>query len=76
LRSLNRKIIEAVKELKHVREVNADDSVARLMVAVDDIEAATPEVIRSIIYADGMVLSANVVRPSLEEAYLKLVSEA
>jgi ABC-2 type transport system ATP-binding protein len=76
LRSLNRKIIEAVKELKHVREVNADDSVARLMVAVDDVEAATPEVIRSIIYADGMVLSANVVRPSLEEAYLKLVSEA
>jgi len=76
LRSLNRKIIEAVKELKHVREVNADDSVARLMVAVDDIEATTPEVIRSIIYADGMVLSANVVRPSLEEAYLKLVSEA
>jgi ABC-2 type transport system ATP-binding protein len=76
LRSLNRKIIEAVKELKHVREVNADDSVARLMVAVDDIEAATPEVIRSIIYADGMVLSANIVRPSLEEAYLKLVSEA
>jgi len=76
LRSLNRKIIEAVKELKHVREVNADGSVARLMVAVDDVEAATPEVIRSIIYADGMVLSANVVRPSLEEAYLKLVSEA
>jgi len=76
LRSLNRKIIEAVKELKHVREVNADDSVARLMVAVDDIEVATPEVIRSIIYADGMVLSANVVRPSFEEAYLKLVSEA
>lgn len=72
---LNQRILEAVRALKHVRQVSVDDSTGTLMIAVDDIESATPEVVRSIVYADGMVLSANVVRPSLEEAYLKLVNE-
>jgi ABC-2 type transport system ATP-binding protein len=72
---LNEKVLEAVRALKHVRQVNVDGSKTRLMIAVDDIKSATPQVIRSIVYADGMILSANIVRPSLEEAYLKLVSE-
>jgi len=75
LRQLNQKILEAVRELRQVRQVNVDESTKRLMITVDDIESAAPDVIRSIVYADGMVLSANVVRPSLEEAYLRLVNE-
>lgn len=75
LKRLDPKIIEAVREFKDVRQVNVDHSAARLMIAVDDIESATPEVIRRIVHADGMVLSASVVRPSLEEVYLRLVNE-
>ena len=35
--------------------------------------AATPEIVRSIVEAEGQILSVNVLRPSLEEAYLKLI---
>jgi len=75
LRELNPKILEIVKELKQVREATIIDSPNRLKIAVDDIESATPEVVRAIVYAGGMVLSVNVLHPSLEDAYLKLVKE-
>lgn len=73
LKKLNQKVIEAVKELKQVKEVDVDDSASMLIVTLDDVRSATPEVVRSIVYAGGMVLSVNALRPSLEEAYLKLV---
>lgn len=75
LKKLSQRIIKAVRELKQVKEVNVDNSATRLVITVDDVKSATPEVVRSIVYADGMVLSVNVLRPSLEEAYLKLVKE-
>ena len=75
LKKLNQKIIEAVRETKQVREVNVDNSASRLIITLDDVKSATPEVVRSVVYAGGMVLSVNVLRPSLEEAYLKLVKE-
>ncbi len=75
LKELNQKILEAVRELKQVRHVYPDDADGRLTITVDDVYSATPEVVRSIVYANGMILSVNVVRPSLEEAYLKLVKE-
>jgi len=75
VKKLNQKIIEAVKKLEQVKEVNVDDSASRLIITLDDIKSATPEVVRSIVYAGGMILSVNALRPSLEEAYLKLVKE-
>ncbi len=75
LRKLNQKIIEAVREIKQVREVNVDKSASGLIITLDDVKSATPKVVRSVVYAGGMVLSVNVLRPSLEEAYLKLVKE-
>lgn len=74
LRKLDEKIIEVVRTIKHVREVSVDPSGTKLMITVDDIDSVTPEVIKNVVYADGMILSANIVRPSLEEAYLKLVN--
>ena len=75
LKKFDQKVVEAVRELKQVREVDVDDSATRLLITVDDVKSAAPEVVRSIVYADGMVLSVNILRPSLEEAYLKLVRE-
>jgi ABC-2 type transport system ATP-binding protein len=75
LEKLNQKIIEAVKDLKQVKEVDVFDSASKLTITLDDIKSATPEVVRSIVHAGGMVLSVNALRPSLEEAYLKLVKE-
>jgi ABC-2 type transport system ATP-binding protein len=73
LMKLNQKIVEAVKKLDHVREINVDNSTSRLIITLDDVQSATPEVVRSIVYAGGMILSVNILRPSLEEAYLRLV---
>jgi ABC-2 type transport system ATP-binding protein len=75
LREVNHKIIEAVKELKEVREVNVDNSGNSLIITLDDIESTTPEVVRNVVYAGGLVLSVNALRPSFEEVYLKLVKE-
>ena len=75
LEKVNKRIIGAVEELEKVREVNVDSSASRLTIILDDYESATPGVVRKIVYAEGMVLSVNVLRPSLEEAYLKLVKE-
>lgn len=75
LRELNKKIVEAIKGLAPVKEVKVDEASSRLLVTVDDDKSAAPEVVKRIVYADGMVLSVNVLRPSLEDAYLKLVKE-
>ncbi len=70
---LDQRIIDAVKGLEHVKEVAFDDSAATLAVTVDYAKSATPEIVRSIVHADGKILSVNVQRPSLEDAYLRLV---
>ena len=75
LKKLNQKIVDSVREVNHVLKVDANDTASRLMVTLDDAESATPEVVRSIVHAGGMILSVNTLRPSLEEAYLKLVKE-
>src|SRR3990170_1792855 len=73
LAGLNQKIVDAVKESDLAREVVADDSAGTLTIAVDDYESSAPEVVRGIVAADGRIHSVSRVRPSLEEAYLKLV---
>lgn len=75
LANLDPKIVEAVKELDQAKEVKVDKDASRLIITLDDAQSAAPNVIRSIVYAGGVVLSVNVLRPSLEETYLKLVRE-
>jgi ABC-2 type transport system ATP-binding protein len=75
LRMVSKKIINAVEGNSQAKKVTANSSDSSLMVTVDDAKAATPELVRSIVNADGMILSVNVLRPSLEEAYLKLIKE-
>jgi len=70
---LNEKIIDAVKTLEHVKQVIVNDSVNELTIRVPNVRSATPEVVKSIVQADGMVLSVETLRPTLEDAYLKLV---
>ncbi len=65
------KILAAVKENGFVKAVKQDQATLRL--TVEDVQVATPEVVRSIVEAQGQILSVNVLRPSLEEAYLKLI---
>ncbi|MEM2088374.1 MAG: ABC transporter ATP-binding protein [Thermoproteota archaeon] len=74
LRNIDQKIVDSLKALKQVMEVNVDTQASKLTLSLVD-ESATPEIVREIVYSGGMVLSVKVVHPSLEEVYLKLVKE-
>jgi ABC-2 type transport system ATP-binding protein len=75
LKTINHKIIDAAKKYSHVKEVSVDEQACSLMITVEDAKSATPEIVRNIVNANGMILSVNVLRPSLEEAYIKLIKE-
>jgi ABC-type multidrug transport system ATPase subunit len=74
LAQVNSKVVAAVKANSRVKEVNIKQQEATtLLVSVEDTRLATPEIVRAIVEAEGQILSVNVFRPSLEEAYLKLI---
>ncbi len=78
LQKIDQKILNAVQILNSVKDVKIDDSFkhthVRMIITVGDVNN-TPEIIKKIVYSGGMVLSVNVLRPTLEETYLKLVKE-
>ena len=65
------KVLAAVRMNSEAKEVKQQE--ATLLVSVQDSRGATPQIVRSIVEAEGQILSVNVLRPSLEEAYLKLI---
>jgi len=73
LRKADERIVRSVKSLEQVSAVSLDAEPGRMVIRLSDVEEATPLVVRSVVQAGGMILSVNVVEPSLEEAYLKLV---
>lgn len=75
LKKITYEIIEAVKNISQVKQVNADEITSILTITLDDAQLGTPKVVRKIVEADGLVLGVNILRPSLEEAYLKLIKE-
>jgi ABC-2 type transport system ATP-binding protein len=70
---LNQNIVDTVSNLPGVKEVKIEGSRNGLLVTLNDADRLTPEVVRTAVQAGGMILSVNVLRPTLEEAYLKLV---
>ncbi len=75
LREANEKVIEAIRGLKQVRQVDVGESKTVLSITLDDFESVAPDIVRSAVYAGGNVLSVNILRASLEEAYLELIKE-
>lgn len=75
LRKLDLRIIEATKRVSHVEQVDVDESASCLTIVLDDLNAGTPKVVKSIVEAGGLVLGVYVLRPSLEDAYLKLIKQ-
>jgi ABC-2 type transport system ATP-binding protein len=73
LRELDDKIIEKIKKTDCVKAIKIFQDEAKMIVSVDKPKSSIPEIVRKIVNAGGMILSVGSVRPSLEEAYLKLV---
>ena len=64
-------IVDAVRSTEGVEEVIVDGTT--LSVSVKDAEGVTPYVVKRVVLAGGMVQSVEVLKPCLEEIYLKLV---
>jgi ABC-2 type transport system ATP-binding protein len=75
LTQLKPKVLEAIKAKKVSKKVDVNTIESTISISVDDTRLATPEIVRAAVEAGGEVLSVNIFRPSLEEAYLKLVRE-
>ncbi len=71
LKQVSAKILNALDCTDAVEGVKQQEN--KLLISVKDTAAATPEIVRSIVAADGDVLAVNALKPSLEEAYLKLI---
>lgn len=75
LKGIEEKIINAVKAIESAKEVEVNQQESMLMIKVDEARSATPEIVNRVVESGGQILSVNVFRPSLEEAYLKLIKE-
>lgn len=67
------KIVSAAKNSDFAKNIEVDENEAQVKIGVDNPRLATPDLVRLIVEAEGQILSVNVFRPSLEEAYLKLI---
>ena len=76
LREIPDRVTRAVERVEYVKRVEVDKDSGRLLIELDDVEAQTPILVRSIVEEGGLVMSVRLLEPSLEEAYLKLVREA
>ena len=74
LEEVNDRLIKATAKLEGVRAVNATVK-GTLIYDIDDPEARTPDVVRSLVQAGGRIKSVNILRPSLEDTYLELTKE-
>ncbi len=63
---------DTLRTIKGIEEVSVSGRVVEIRIS-GGLEDVTPKVVRYIVEAGGEILSVNPVRPSLEEAYLKLV---
>lgn len=75
LKKVTSKIVEATKKVSQVKHVIADEPASKLTITLNDSYSDTPELVKKIVEADGLILGVNILRPSLEEAYLKLIKE-
>jgi ABC-2 type transport system ATP-binding protein len=67
-------VVDAVRRLAFVRSLKADGQT--LLIALDDPDLDTSEIVDAIVRVGGRILSVNVSKPSMEEIYLKLIEEA
>jgi ABC-2 type transport system ATP-binding protein len=74
LKQVTDSVLEAVKKLGAIKNIRVSDN--KLILDIDDPEAANPEVVRAIVEAEGNIQYVTELRSTLEDVYLKLIREA
>jgi ABC-2 type transport system ATP-binding protein len=67
-------VLTAVKKLKSVKNVRVSEN--KLILDMDDPEKENPELVRTIVEADGCIQYVTELKSTLEDVYLKLIREA
>ena len=75
LKEISPKIIDIAKQNSQANMVNANTQEGTLLINVKDPRVATPEIVSDLVKNGAKILSVNVLRPSLEDTYLKLIKE-
>ena len=75
LKEISPKIIDIAKQNSQANMVNANTQEGTLLINVKDPRVATPEIVYDLVKNGAKILSVNVLRPSLEDTYLKLIKE-
>ena len=71
LKKADAKVVESIRHSISSEAVEVDGP--KLLVTIDDVESAAPEIVRTIVQAGGLVLSVRTIKPTLEETYLRLI---
>jgi ABC-2 type transport system ATP-binding protein len=74
LKQVTDSVLAAVEKLGSIKNVRVSEN--KLILDIDDPEAANPEVVRAIVEADGNIQYVTELRSTLEDVYLKLIKEA
>jgi ABC-2 type transport system ATP-binding protein len=74
LQAVTDAVLSAVGKLKTVKNVKTSDN--KLILDIDNPEAANPEVVDAIVGAGGKIQYVTELRSTLEDVYLKLIREA
>jgi ABC-2 type transport system ATP-binding protein len=75
LKEINPRIIDFAKQNSQAHMVNANTQECTLLINVKDPRVATPEIVSDLVKNGAKILSVNILRPSLEDTYLKLIKE-
>ena len=71
MKNLVSRATESVRHIVSPEAVKQDG--LRLLVTVDDVESTVPEIVKALVQCGRLVLSVRVLKPSLEDIYLKLI---
>jgi ABC-2 type transport system ATP-binding protein len=74
MEAITNEVLAAVKNLNSVKNVRSSDS--KLILDMDNPEKDNPELIRTIIAANGNIQYVTELKSTLEDVYLKLIREA
>ena len=75
LKEFNPRLIDIAKQNSQAKMVNTNTQECTLLITVNDPRIATPEIVYDLVKNGAKILSVNVLRPSLEDTYLKLIKE-
>lgn len=73
LLSVDERIVERVRKMRDVTNIQPDYTNRKVLVTVGDYESDVPTIVRGIALAGGRILSVKRVEPSLEDVYLSIM---